>query len=118
MKRVISLLLAIPIAGCTPAVAADSQAGWSEERTCYRSEYREEYVPGTENNPGYVKSFKETVDKSISLYLFLVSKVDSTSIEASLFEHVGVLSSAAKIPLPFATIFFAISSNVIGEYLF
>ena len=33
MKRVISLLLALPIAGCTPAVAAHSQAGWSEERT-------------------------------------------------------------------------------------
>jgi len=62
MKRVISLLLALPIAGCTPAVAAHSQAGWSEERTCFRSEYREEYVPGTENNPGYVKSFKETVE--------------------------------------------------------
>ena len=45
-----------------PAVAGESQAGYSHERTCYRSEYREEYVPGTENDPGYVKSWKETVE--------------------------------------------------------
>ena len=47
---------------CTPAVAGESQAGWSHERTCFKSEYREEYVPGTENDPGYVKSWKETVE--------------------------------------------------------
>ena len=49
MKRIILCLLTIPIMGCTPAVAGQSQAGWSEERSCYRSEYREEYVPGTED---------------------------------------------------------------------
>ena len=26
---------------CTPAVAGESQAGWSHERTCFKSEYRE-----------------------------------------------------------------------------
>ena len=30
--------------------------------TCTRSEYREEYIPGTEENPGYVKSWKDTVE--------------------------------------------------------
>ena len=39
----------------------DSQAGYSHQRTCFKSEYREEYIPGTENNPGYVKSYKERV---------------------------------------------------------
>ena len=69
MKRSLVLLLSQP--ACAPATvttppaqAGESQAGWSEERTCYRSEYREEYVPGTEDDPGYVKTWKETVEVS------------------------------------------------------
>ena len=63
------LLLCVLLSGCTPAVAAEvwedgsmRQSGYSKSRTCYRSEYREEYVPGTENDPGYVKSWKETLE--------------------------------------------------------
>ena len=69
MKRLLSILLLVPVMGCTPAVAAEvwndgsmRQSGYSKTRTCYRSEYREEYVPGTETDPGYVKSWKETVE--------------------------------------------------------
>ena len=47
-------------------MARESQPGWSEERTCFRSEYREEYVPGTEDDPGYVKSWKETIEEDCS----------------------------------------------------
>ena len=47
---------------CTPAVAGEYQAGYSHQRTCFKSEYREEYIPGTETDPGYVKSWKETVE--------------------------------------------------------
>ena len=63
MKKLISLLLLLPV-GCTPAVAAEvwQDPGFAKSRTCYRSEYREEYVPGTEDDPGYVKSWKETVE--------------------------------------------------------
>ena len=63
MKKLISLLLLLPV-GCTPAIAAEGwqESGFSKSRTCYRSEYREEYVPGTEDDPGYVKSWKETVE--------------------------------------------------------
>ena len=63
MKKLISLLLLLPV-GCTPAIAAEvwQESGFSKSRTCYRSEYREEYVPGTEDDPGYVKSWKETVE--------------------------------------------------------
>ena len=63
MKKLISLLLLLPV-GCTPAVAAEvwQDPGYSKSRTCYRSEYREEYVPGTEEDPGFVRSFKETVE--------------------------------------------------------
>ena len=38
------------------------QSGYSRTKTCYRTEYREEYIPGTEQDPGYVKSWKETVE--------------------------------------------------------
>ena len=33
------------------------QEGYSTTKTCYRSEYREEYVPGDEDDPGYVRIF-------------------------------------------------------------
>ena len=59
MKIALAALLAL-----TPvSVLADEyQEGYSYSKTCYRSEYREEYVPGTEDNPGYVRSWKETVE--------------------------------------------------------
>ena len=40
----------------------EQAAGYSRTKTCYRTEYREEYIPGTERDPGYVKSWKETVE--------------------------------------------------------
>ncbi len=59
MKIALATLLAFtPVA----AIADEYQPGYSETRTCYRSEYREEYVPGNEFDPGYVKSWKETVE--------------------------------------------------------
>ena len=30
--------------------------------TCTRTEYREEYIPGTKSNPGYVKSYEIDVE--------------------------------------------------------
>ena len=50
------LLLSVPV------VADDYQAGYSSSKTCYRSEYREEYIPGIESDPGYVRSWKETIE--------------------------------------------------------
>ena len=58
----IALAALVALSACTPAIAGESQAGWSHERTCFKSEYREEYIPGREDNPGYVKSWKETVE--------------------------------------------------------
>ena len=61
MKIALAALLALtPVS----ALADDYQAGYSTSKTCFREEYREEYVPGTYNNPGYVKSWKETVEFS------------------------------------------------------
>ena len=58
----IALAALVALSACTPAVAGEYQRGYSHERTCFKSEYREEYIPGTEDNPGYVKSWKETVE--------------------------------------------------------
>ena len=64
MKKLLALALTIPL-GCTPAVAAEvweTQPGYSSSRTCFKTEYREEYVPGTEDSPGYVKSWKDSFE--------------------------------------------------------
>ena len=60
MKFLLATIVAL--SSCTPAVAGEYQAGYSSTKTCYRSEYREEYIPGTENSPGYVKAWKETIE--------------------------------------------------------
>ena len=59
MKIALAALLAL-----TPVstLADEYQPGYSSSKSCYRSEYREEYVPGTEDSPGYVRSWKETVE--------------------------------------------------------
>ena len=38
------------------------QPGYSSSSTCTRKEYREEYIPGTANRPGYVKSWHDTIE--------------------------------------------------------
>ena len=59
MKTALAVLLALtPVS----ALADDYQAGYSHERKCFKTEYREEYIPGTEDNPGYVKSWKDTIE--------------------------------------------------------
>jgi len=44
------------------AIANEYQKGYSLTRTCTRTEYKEEYVPGTMDSPGYVKSWTDTVE--------------------------------------------------------
>ena len=58
----IALATIIALSACTPAIADEYQPGYSSSRTCYREEYREEYVPGTSNDPGYVRSWQETIE--------------------------------------------------------
>jgi len=36
-------------------MAHHSQAGYSSSRECYKTVYKEEYIPGTRDNPGYIK---------------------------------------------------------------
>ena len=58
----IALAALVALSSVSPALAGEYQPGYSHERTCFKREYREEYVPGTENDPGYVKSWKDTVE--------------------------------------------------------
>ena len=58
MKVLLASLLALtPVSASAEYV--DSRSGYAHTQKCYRSEYREEYIPGSEDNPGYVKSWKE-----------------------------------------------------------
>ena len=57
----IALATLIALSSVSPALA-DYQHGYSSSRSCFREEYREEYVPGTSNNPGYVRSWQETIE--------------------------------------------------------
>ena len=52
-------LASLLLLSSTPTLAGQQQAGYSTERKCFKTEYREEYIPGTEDNPGYVKSWKD-----------------------------------------------------------
>ena len=49
----------------SPALASDDdreyRRGYAREQSCYRYEYHEEYIPGTSQSPGYVKSYREKV---------------------------------------------------------
>ena len=61
MKVLLASLLALtPVSASAEYV--DSRSGYAHTQKCYRSEYREEYIPGAEDNPGYVKSWKETIE--------------------------------------------------------
>ena len=56
MKILLASLIALtPVS----AVAGEYQEGYSTSRNCFKTEYREEHVPGTADNPAYVLSFNE-----------------------------------------------------------
>jgi len=66
LKRVLASLLMGAAVG--PLVALEtaraqtvSQPGYSRSMECFRDEYREEYVPGTKDSPGYVRNWTEKV---------------------------------------------------------
>ena len=63
MKIALAALLTLtPVSTLASPVYNDSQPGYSNQRSCFKTEYREEYIPGTEDSPGYVKSWKDTVE--------------------------------------------------------
>ena len=62
MKILLASIIALTPVSVLAERPDEQQAGYSRTKTCYRSEYREEYVPGTENDPGFVHSWKETIE--------------------------------------------------------
>ena len=61
MKVLLASLLALtPVSASAEYV--DSRSGYAHTQKCYRSEYREEYIPGTKKDPGYVRTFSELLE--------------------------------------------------------
>ena len=57
------LLLASLIALTPVSASADDVIKWeTTSKTCYRETYREEYIPGTKKDPGYVRTFSELLE--------------------------------------------------------
>ncbi len=61
MKLVLATLFAT-LTSFSSVNAGEYQPGYSKSQTCTRNEYREEYVPGNQDSPGYVKSWNEIVE--------------------------------------------------------
>lgn len=57
MKRAIALAMLLAVG--SPAFADYSHSGGTKQTKCYKTVYREEYVPGTRSNPGYVRRWTE-----------------------------------------------------------
>ncbi len=60
--KIALLTIILLTTGVLGSTASESQPGLLSLRTCTRNEYIEEYIPGTRNNPGYVKNWEETVE--------------------------------------------------------
>ena len=59
MKLLLASLLAL-----TPVSAsADDVIQWeTTSKTCYRETYREEYIPGTREDPGFIRTYNELIE--------------------------------------------------------
>ena len=63
MKILLASLVALtPVSALADVNDRSFQSGYSSSRNCFKTEYREEYIPGTAENPGYVQSFHETIE--------------------------------------------------------
>ena len=57
------LLLASLIALTPVSASADDVIQWeTTSKTCYRETYREEYVPGTREDPGFIRTYNELIE--------------------------------------------------------
>ena len=57
------LLLASLIALTPISAGADDVIQWeTTSKTCYRETYREEYIPGTREDPGFIRTYNELIE--------------------------------------------------------
>ena len=62
MKIALAALLALtPVSAVASPIYNDSQPGYSNQRSCFKTEYREEYIPGSKSSQGYIKSYEVEV---------------------------------------------------------
>ena len=55
-------LVALLLLSSVPVNAHESQRGHTTKRTCFKETYKEEYIAGTRESKGYVKSFLDRVE--------------------------------------------------------
>ena len=55
-------VVALLLLSSVPVNAHESQRGYTTQRSCYKETYREEYVAGTRESQGYVKSITDKVE--------------------------------------------------------
>ncbi len=55
------LLIPLLLVFGSPAMADYQQGGGTQQTSCYETVYREEYIPGTRDNPGRVRRWNERV---------------------------------------------------------
>ena len=57
------LLLASLVALTPISASAEDVIGWeTTSKTCYRETYREEYIPGTREDPGFIRTYNELIE--------------------------------------------------------
>ena len=57
------LLFASLIALTPVSASADDIIQWeTTSKTCYRETYREEYIPGTKEDPGFIRTYNELIE--------------------------------------------------------
>ena len=71
MKTLLALLLVLTPTSALAEITHYQRGGVTEKK-CYRTKYREEYIPGNSLSRGYVKSYRDKVEvpcrKSFSSY--------------------------------------------------
>ena len=58
MKKLTLILLLIP----SPILSHDYHASFKQNNKCYGNVYREKYIQGNIQNPGYVRKWEETIN--------------------------------------------------------
>ena len=71
-----SSLVTILIFFSIPINAHDYHSSYKENNRCYGEIYREKYIPGTIEKPGYVRKWEETIRIPCNDHKILSSKVE------------------------------------------
>ena len=61
MKTLLALLLVLTPTSALAEITHYQRGGVTEKK-CYRTDYREEYIPGNSQRRGYVKSYRDKIE--------------------------------------------------------